>query len=338
MVGFIHPVTIDETLAEIKGNAAMYNLMQKRLLWFIISLIAIAPGVLFMIWSTISTGSPLPLSIDYTGGTLWEIRFQEPVAPTTVRQVFVDAGYSDTTAFTVEDEQTVQVKLKNIDIAEKDALEVQLQEQIGPFEERSFRSIGPTIGAEVAQAAVVAVLIASALILLYIAAVFRTVPHPFRYGTCAVAALVHDVLIMISFVSIMNLIAGWEVDALFLTAALTVIGFSVNDTIVVFDRVRENLRRYRTAPFVTVANRSVIETALRSVATQVTALFVLVAILILGGATLRQFMAVLIVGLVSGTYSSIFNATALLVAWEERSFLPKGSGRSTPSAGQAAPA
>lgn len=316
----------------------MYNLMQKRLLWFIISLIAIAPGILFMIWSTATTGSPLPLSIDYTGGTLWELRFQEPVTPATVRQVFVDADYPDTTVFNIEDDQTVQVKLKSIDIDTKDSLEAQLQEQIGPFEELSFRSIGPTIGAEVAQAAVIAVLIASALILLYIAAVFRTVPHPLRYGTCAVIALIHDVLVMISFVAIMNLIAGWEVDALFLTAALTVIGFSVNDTIVVFDRIRENLRRYRTSPFVTIANRSVIETAQRSIATQVTALFVLVAILVLGGATLQQFMAVLIVGLVSGTYSSIFNAASLLVAWEERSLLPNHSGRSTHSTGQAAPA
>lgn len=316
----------------------MYQIMQKRLLWFIISLVIIAPGVIFMIWSVATTGSPLPLSIDYTGGTLWEMRFEEPVTPAEIRQVFADAGHTDTTAFTVNDEQTIQLKLKNIDIAEKERLEVLVEEQIGPFVENSFRSIGPTVGTEVAQAAVIAVLIASVLILLYIAAVFRSVAHPFRYGTCAVIALVHDVLVMISFVAIMNLIAGWEIDALFLTAALTVIGFSVNDTIVVFDRLRENLRRYRTEAFVTVANRSIIETAQRSIATQVTALFVLVAILVLGGSTLRQFMAVLIVGLVSGTYSSIFNASALLVAWQERSLLPKNAGRSTPSAGQAATA
>jgi len=313
----------------------MYNLMEKRLIWFITSLVLIAPGVVFMIWSVITTGAPLPLSIDYTGGTLWELRFTEPVTPAEVRQVFVDAGHTDTIAFNVEDERTIQVKLKNIDIAEKDSLEVQLAEQIGPFEERSFRSIGPSVGTEVAQAAVVAVLIASVLILLYIAAVFRSVAHPFRYGACAVIALIHDVLVMISFVAIMNLVAGWEIDALFLTAALTVIGFSVNDTIVVFDRIRENLRRYRSAVFTTVANRSVIETAQRSIATQVTALFVLVAILVLGGATLQQFMSVLIVGLVSGTYSSIFNASALLVAWEERSLLPRQS-RTASSAEQAA--
>lgn len=316
----------------------MYTLMQKRLLWFIVSLILIAPGIIFMIGSVATTGAPLPLSIDYTGGTLWEMRFEEPVTPGELRQLFTEAGHSDTTAFTVSDEQTIQLKLKNIDIAEKDRLEALVAEQIGLFEENSFRSIGPTVGTEVAQAAVIAVFIASVLILLYIAAVFRTVPNPFRYGTCAVVALIHDVLVMISFMAIMNFVAGWEIDALFLTAALTVIGFSVNDTIVVFDRVRENLRRYRSETFVTVANRSIIETAQRSIATQVTALFVLVAILVLGGASLRQFMAVLIVGLVSGTFSSIFNATALLVAWQERSLLPKNAGRSAASTGQAATA
>ena len=121
----------------------------------------------------------------------------------------------------------------------------------------------------------------------------------------------------------MGLVAAWEVDALFLTAVLTVIGFSVNDTIVVFDRIRENQRRYQGEPFARIANRSLVETLQRSLATQVTALLVLVAILVLGGATLQQFMATLIVGLVSGTYSSLCNATPILVAWEERRFLVK---------------
>ena len=159
-------------------------------------------------------------------------------------------------------------------------------------------------------------------------------PHPFRYGTTAVIALIHDVLVLLSFIAIMNLIAGWEFDALTLTAILTVIGFSMTDTVVVFDRLRENLRRYRGDDLATVANRSILETANRSIATQITALLVLVALLVLGGATLQQFVATLIVGFISGMYSSIFNATPLLVAWEERSLLyrapktPTGAERS----------
>lgn len=301
----------------------MYNLVERRPLWFTISLIAIIPGVLLMLWSLISTGAPLPLSIDYTGGTLWELRFDEPVDPATVRELFEETGYPDTTAFLVEDDRTVQLKLKNIDGPAKEVLKKALADSaMGTPEERSFRSIGPSIGSEVSRAAVIAIAVAALLILIYIAIVFRGVPNPVRFGVCAVIALVHDVLIMVTFMLLMYLIFGWEVDALFLTAALTVIGFSVNDTIVVFDRIRENLRRYRTESFAAVANRSLIETAQRSVATQVTALFVLVAILVLGGATLQKFMAVLIVGLVSGTYSSMFNATPILVAWEEGRLWP----------------
>lgn len=314
----------------------MYNLVEKRGIWFTLSTLLMLPGIIFMIWSLITNGTVLPLAIDYTGGTLWEMRFDQPVTPAQVRTVFVSADYPDTTVFSVEDDQTVQAKLKNIDIQQKEMLEATLTEQFGPFEERSFRSIGPSIGAEVSQASVVAVLVASVLILIYIAAAFRSVSHPVRYGVCAVIAMVHDVLVMISGVAIMNWIAGWEVDALFLTAAMTVIGYSVNDTIVVFDRIRENLKRYRSESLATVANRSLIETMQRSLATQITTLLALVAILVLGGATLRQFMGMLVVGLISGTYSSIFNATALLVAWDERSFLPRKRNQSAAVAGERA--
>ncbi len=314
----------------------MYNLVERRNLWFTISAIAILPGIIFMIWHTITAGTPLPLSIDYTGGTQWEIRFEQAVAPTEVRQIFVEAGYPDTTAFLVGDDgRTVQLKFKPIDTAQKEELAAKVQEQFGPFEERFYRSIGPTIGAEVSRAAVAAVVVASLLILLYIAWAFREVSHPFRYGTAAILALLHDVLVTISFFSIMNLVAGWEVDALFLTAILTVIGFSVNDTIVIFDRIRENLRRFRSESFAAVANRSLIETAQRSIATQVTALLILVAILLFGGATLQKFMATLIVGLISGTYSSLFTATPILVAWEEGSLFHRTPSK-TPTSGQTA--
>lgn len=315
----------------------MYQIMERRLLWFTISLVAIVPGLLFVIYMLATTGAPLPLSIDYTGGAQWEVRFEKTVAATDVRKLFVDAGYPDTSAFLVGDDgQTVQLKLTTLDTGQKEQLKTAITEAFGPYDELTYRSIGPAIGAEVSSAAVVAVAIASLLILVYIAMVFRQVPHPIRYGTCAIIALVHDVLVTVTFIGVMYFVAGWEVDALFLTAVLTVIGFSVNDTIVVFDRIRENLRRYRTETFSAVANRSLIETLQRSIATQVTAMLILAAILILGGATLQKFMATLLVGLFSGTYSSIFNATALLVAWEERKLVPDRS--ATISNGQTASA
>ncbi len=304
------------------------NLVERRKLWFGISLIAILPGILFMIWNMATVGTLLPLAIDYTGGTQWEMRFEQPVAPTEVRQVFVDAGYPDTTAFLVEEDgRTVQLKLKTIDPDQKDTLIAAVTARFGVFDERSYRSIGPSIGAEVSRAALLAVIAACVLILVYIAVAFREVSHPFRFGAAAIVALVHDVLVTISFVSVMNLLAGWEIDALFLTAALTVIGFSVNDTIVVLDRIRENLRRHRGESYATVANRSLLETAHRSIATQITAMLILVALLIFGGATLRVFMATLLVGLISGTYSSIFNAAPVVVAWEERSLFGRSEAK-----------
>ena len=225
------------------------HIVERRSLWFTISAIAIVPGLLFMVYCLITLGTILPLSIDYTGGTLWEMHFDQEVPPTDVRQIFVDAGFPDTVAFNVEESNRVQVKLKTIDIPQKEALIAAIMAKHGDFEELSYRSIGPSIGTEVSRAAVLAVALASLLIMLYIALAFRSVSHPFRYGTCAVLALIHDVLVTVTFIGIMYFVGGWEVDALFLTAILTVIGFSVNDTIVVFDRLRENLRRYRGESF-----------------------------------------------------------------------------------------
>ena len=298
----------------------MYDIVGRRPLWYVISLILIVPGVLFMGYSLATRGTVLPLSIDYTGGTLWEMRFSQDVEPATVRQVFVDAGYADTVVFSVEDTRTVQAKLKDLSADEKEMIVAAINSQLGEFEERSYRSIGPSIGSEVSTAALGAVVIASVGIMLYIAWAFRQVPHPFRYGACAVIALIHDSLVTITFIGIMNLVMGWEIDALFLTAILTVIGFSVHDTIVVFDRVRENIRKYRGEEFATVTNISLWETMSRSLGTQITVFLVIIAILLFGGASLRQFMATMLVGMVTGTYSSIFNAAPLLVAWEERSW------------------
>lgn len=315
----------------------MYHIVEKRNIWFVISAILILPSLIFMLWSGITRGQPLPLSIDYTGGTVWEISFEQAVQPTAVRQVFADAGYNDTTVFTVNNDSTVQIKFKPVDAAEKETLRQTLEAQFGPLVENTYRSLGPTVGREVSQSAVVAVAAASVLILLYIAWAFRSVPHPFRYGVAAVAALVHDVLVSISFLAIMNLVAGWEIDALTLTAILTVIGYSVNDTVVIFDRLRENLHRYRNESFSVVANRSIIETATRSIGTQITVLLITVAILVLGGATLQQFVATMLVGFVSGMFSSIFNATQILAAWDERSFFYRGA-KKAPGQSAAAPA
>lgn len=315
----------------------MYFIVERRKIWFSLSLILILPALLFMVWSGATRGQILPLSIDYTGGSVWEMSFPQAVQPAAVRQVFVDAGYGDTTVFTVNNDSTAQIKFKPVDAAEKERLRLLLEEQFGEPQELTYRSLGPAVGREVSQAAWIALIAASLLILLYIAWAFRSVPHPFRYGVAAVIALVHDVLVALSFLSIMNLVAGWELDALTLTAILTVIGYSVNDTVVIFDRLRENIHRYRNESLAVVANRSIIETATRSIGTQITVFLIVMAILMLGGATLQQFMATMLVGFISGMYSSIFTAAPILVAWDERSLFDRTSLRvSSPKTAAAA--
>lgn len=304
------------------------RIIERRGWYFTISLILMLPGIIYMIWSLAARGTLLPLSIDYKGGLNWEMRFPQAVEPADLRQVFVDNGFEDTTVVSVGTDNTYQVKTKEITSEEKATLTAALNAKFTSFEEMSFRNIGPAIGSEVSRAAIFAVVLASLLILFYLAWSFRTVPHPLRYGTCAVTALVHDVLVTISFIAVMNLFFGWEVDALFLTAILTVIGYSVSDSIVVFDRIRENLKRHRFEDFTTVTNRSIIETASRSLGTQIATLLTLVSILMLGGPTLQRFVAVMIVGILSGTYSSIFNAAALLVAWEEKSWRHQDNNKS----------
>ena len=294
----------------------MYNLVEKRRWYYLASAILIIPGIIVMIYSTVTTGSPLRLSIDFTGGVIWEMRFPEAVQPADVRAVFVEEGLTDTAVTTVGDERTVQIRLKAIKDETKGELGELLAERFGGVEELQFRAVGPTVGREVTRTAGIAIVVASLALLIFITWAFRNVPHPIRYGTCAIVAMLHDVLLIMGFLAIMGYVAGWEVDALFLTAVLTLIGFAVQDAIVVFDRIRENIPKHRGESFEVIANRSLLETLHRSLVTQLNAMFVMIAILIFGGGTIKQFIAAMLVGLLSGTYSSIFNAVPLLVSWE----------------------
>jgi preprotein translocase subunit SecF len=296
----------------------MFSIVEKRHWYFLLSALIIIPGLVAMIYSIVAFGSPVKLSIDFTGGALLELRFDQPVQPAEVRQVFVENDYLGTTVQTTSDDQTVLVRTKTMDPADKAQIIGDLQAQFGPVEELRFESVGPAVGAEVTRTAAIAVAVAALFILAFIIFAFRKVPKAFRYGVCAIAAMIHDILVTVGLFSLAGLILNWEADALFLTAILTVIGFSVQDTIVVFDRIRENIPRRRGEPYETIVNRSLLETIHRSLATQLNAIFVLVALLIFGGATMKQFVAVLLIGLLSGTYSSIFNAVPLLVVWETR--------------------
>jgi preprotein translocase SecF subunit len=294
----------------------MFNIVERRQWYFLLSALIIIPGLVAMIYSIAVYGSPVKLGIDFTGGALLELRFDQPVQPAEVRQVFADHGFLGTTVQTTIDSQTILVRTKPMEPETKGQILNDLRAEFGAVEELRFESVGPAVGAQVTRAAAIAVAVAALFILAFIIFAFRKVPHAFRYGACAIVAMLHDVLVTVGLFAIAGLVLNWEADALFLTALLTVIGFSVQDTIVVFDRIRENIPKRRGEPFETVANRSLLETLHRSLATQLNAIFVLVALLLLGGATTKQFVAVLLVGLISGTYSSIFTAVPLLVTWE----------------------
>lgn len=299
----------------------MFHIVEKRRIYFLVSGLIILFGLISMIYSTATTGSPFRLAIDFTGGSIWQLQFNEQIPTEELRQVFVDNGIEDPAVTTLGDGTAFQVRLIEIDEVQKAALFAAVQAGHPDVTELQFSSVGPAIGREVTQAAIVAILAAAVVILGFMVFAFRKVAHPIRYGTVAIIAMFHDLLLVLGLFSIVSLLLGWQADALFLTALLTVMSFSMQDKIVVFDRIRENAPKYRGESFTDIANRSIMETIHRSLATQLNAIFIMVSILLFGGATIKQFIAVMLVGLLSGTYSSIFIAVPMLVGWTEKDWL-----------------
>lgn len=299
----------------------MYSLIQKRRLYFLFSAIVLGSGILIMLWSTLTTGAPFRLSIDFVGGSIFELVFtEEGVTEQDLRAVF--AGFGDEHVVVQQlgtaQERRWSVRSTIQQAATTDQIIAAL-DSLAPLDMNLMRreSVSATIGREVTQAALVAVLVATLVIIGFIILAFRQVPRAFRYGVCAVVAMLHDVLVVAGVMSLGGLLFGWEADALFLTALLTIVGFSIQDTIVLFDRIRENVPKYLGEPWETIVNRSILESIHRSLGTQLNAFFIMAAILLFGGETIRHFIFILFVGLLSGTWSSIFTAVPLLVAWEK---------------------
>jgi preprotein translocase subunit SecF len=290
----------------------VFNIIGRRGWYFAFSALIIVPGTLALaLWG-------LRLGIDFTGGSLLEIGFARPVETQALRESVARMGL-DASIVTTQDpsgRSTFLIRTKEIDTPFKNDVLSALSGEFGTLTEDRFESVGPLIGRETARGALFAVGAASATILLYLWWAFRQVPKPWRYGACAVFALLHDALLVLGLWAILGRLVALEVDTLFVSGILTVVGFSVHDTIVVFDRVRENVSRFPGESFERVMNFSLTQTLDRSLITGLTALFTLAALLFLGGPTIRNFVLVLLVGIVSGTYSSIFNASCLLVAWE----------------------
>jgi preprotein translocase subunit SecF len=295
------------------------NILGRRNLYFALSLLIIIPGLVVL---GIQSGqNKLPLSIDFTGGSLLEVGIEATTAiqPADIHQLFEELGITDVQVQTTESGSFL-IRSSFIDEPTRDqiisAMQVRFSRAVTVLR---FDSVGPSIGKQVTSNAAIAVGVAALAILLFITMAFRRVQHAFRYGLCAIIAMIHDVALVFSLVGIGSLLFGWEMDALFLTALLTVIGFSVQDKIVVFDRIRENSNFLRRLKFETLVNHSIVQTLQRSINTQLmTVEFLLFALALFGGVTLREFAVILLVGLLSGTYSSIFIAAPILVVWENK--------------------
>ncbi len=290
------------------------NIIGKRYYFFALSALLIIPGMIAL------AIFGLPRGIDFTGGSKLEIQLASPTGLGTdpVAEVLQDEGF-ESSVVQLSGEDIVIIRTADMSDPQKTSLVDALSARFDTEAELlSFESVGPTIGTEVARRAVGVVGIAALGILAYVTFAFRGVENAFRYGVCAIFALVHDSLIVISAAAIFGRFFGWEVDALFITALLTVIGFSVHDSIVVFDRVRENLTKHRRASYETVVNHSVVQSLTRSVNTQVTSLLALFSIALFTGGSLRTFVVTMMIGLISGTYSSLCNAAPILVIWENQ--------------------
>ena len=339
----------------------MYDIVGKRRWYFLFSALITIPGLVF-----IALGGLKP-SIDFTGGTVWQVRFADDPTPDAVHATLLELGHTEATVKAVESGY-LEIRLSpvefpavggvptpqpspsgspaasasasaaasatepaatgspagsptpaptpapppNVEGTPIEELAAALEDSFGASETRSLDTVGPIIGTELIRSSIIIIAIGEVFILLYLWYRFG-----FRFGTAAIVALLHDVIVVVGAFAILGYFLGIEFDALFVTAILTVVGFSVHDTIVVFDRIRENRLRHAGEPFGAIVNHSILQTVGRSINTSLTVIVTLSALLLLGPATIQTFTLALLIGIISGTYSSIFNASQILVAWDE---------------------
>ncbi len=291
----------------------MFKFIQKRKYWYLLSAIILIPGII-----AIFLGG-LKLGIDFTGGSLIRLGFSGGAPTTSEINTALESKNLGSLSIQPIDEQELTIRLKTIDNATYQDLISTLKSNFGEIEEKSFESIGPTIGKELQHKAVIAIVLVLLCIIGYISYAFRKISsshaQSWVYGVSAVIALFHDLLVVIGIFAILGKLFDVEIDVLFITAILTVLGFSVHDTIVVFDRIREHLKNFSNKTFEVVVNESVNETLVRSINTSMTTLLVLLALYLFGGDSIKYFTLALIIGITIGTYSSIFIASPLVVDW-----------------------
>ncbi len=289
------------------------DFVNKRIWFFLTSVLIITPGIIFLI-----IGQGLRPGIDFTGGSSMNIGFSQEVDPNEIRAKLSELGYVDAIVQKLGDD-TFFLRTVQLDESDKNNLVQEMENSLSPegLQLLSFDLVSPMVAKETLVAAFWAVIAAAVGIFFYLWWAFRSVPKPFRYGAAAIIALIHDTVIVIGIFAILGVLFEIEVNTMFLSALLTVIGYSVNDTIVIFDRLRENILLYPNRSLESIANLSISESLGRSLNTSLTILFTILALMLLGGPTIRVFLWVLLAGVVVGTYSSIGIATQTLIIWEK---------------------
>lgn len=283
----------------------MINFMKYKWIYFGLSLLVIVPGIV----SLFTSG--LKLSIDFTGGSRWELQFEKSVGLDSVKKIMVD-GKVDVSSIVSTGPNRYLVKSKFIEEKIRAEVKGRLEKDFGGVNEIRFEAIGPILGQELLVKTLTALVLSALLILGYIAWQFKNL----AFGICATVATLHDTLVILGSFSLLGRFLGFEVDVLFVTALLTILSFSVHDTIVVYDRIRESLKRFPGTSLETLINKAVSETLVRSINNSLVVIFMLVSLVLLGGSTIHEFAAALLIGTISGTYSSIFTAAPLLALWK----------------------
>lgn len=289
----------------------MIDLVGKRFRFFLISAVVILIGII----SLLTFG--LKMGIEFSSGSLLTVDFEQDVAQGELKEALVDLGY-DNVIIQRTGAGDYLIRTEELSAESKAEMEAGLEARFGNLTEPEFSSVSPLIATETVRTAVIAVAVAALGILFYVTWAFRRMPKPFHYGTCAIIALTHDAVVALGIFSILGGILNWQVNMMFITGILAVIGYSVNNTVVIFDRIRENIRLDINANFETVVNNSLVETLGRSVNTSLTTLVVVLALLFFVGATIQNLVAVLIIGIIAGTFSSICIAPTLLVVWDKK--------------------
>lgn len=284
------------------------NFMRFKWFYFLLSALVLIPGIISLIFFGLKP------SIDFTGGSLLELKFtnyQLPITGHQLQEAIEEAGFQ-VSSVQESGEKTYLFRLAPITKDEASTIKAALAEKFEEMpEELRFETVGPILGRELLQKTVIAIILAAGFILGYVAYSFK---DP-KFGICAILAMFHDSLVLLGSFSLLGHFLGVEVDTLFVTAVLTILSFSVHDTVVVYDRIRESQKKFPGTAFVDLVNKAITETLSRSLNNSLTIIFMLVALLLLGGTTIKWFVVALLIGTISGTYSSTFTAAPLLVVW-----------------------